>query len=236
MLCSGCGGDAAGPSNDNDMVLSAEQQAALHEALSGTGALSGLGTYTDLVLGQMGVVGSMNVEQGLPGGPAPTAARGPFATTSFGVVGLQVKLFLTVNRVRFNITYTGLVAWTGLDVTARTVDEAISVLAFGDLESGTVNLGQVDEQFQSGGLAAVVLRPDTTVYGARDGSFTLTEMSFDPAGACTGAIGAASNCTLATGRMSGSFEFNASAADVDGKIARSGSFEGVPSVSISVFQ
>ena len=237
VLLSGCGGDPTEPSEVfNDRMLSVEEQAALQAALSGSGALAGLGTYTDLVVRQMGVVGSMDVEQILAADTTSPAARTSTDTTSYGVVGMQVKLFLTVNRTRFTITYTGLVAWTDLDVATRSVHEVISILAFGNVTTGAVvNLGHVDEQFQSGGLGVVVQQQDTTLYAVRNGTFTLTDMSFGATSSCTGSIGAVSGCTLATGRMSGSFDFNASAADGDSTRSRSGSFEGVPSVSVSVF-
>lgn len=237
VLLSGCGGDPTEPSEVfNDRILSAEEQAALQTALSGSGALAGLGTYTDLVVRQMGVVGSMDVEQAQVAEPTSTAVLGSTDTTSFGVVGMQVKLFLRVNRVPFNIIYTGLVAWTDLDVATRSVHEVISILAFGNVTTGAeVNLGSVDEQFQSGGLGVVVQQQDTTIYAVRNGSFTLTELSFGTTSGCSGSIGSVSGCTLSTGRMSGSFDFNASAADGDSTRARSASFEGIPSVSVSVF-
>ena len=145
--------------------------------------------------------------------------------------GMQLDFYLgedPTSGEAFQFQHTGVIAWTGLDVDAQTVDEAVIVFADGIVDAGSIELGQPDPATWSsdwtGGIAIVYDGDTGESYLAEEGTFEIDEVSFDSEEDCLGAVvvevdgdGIDATCAVSTGTLDGSFDVTAEgpAGDVD---------------------
>ncbi len=209
MLALGaCGDDDNGPNGD---TLSAQEQAALLQALSSKGVIAP---------GAIGAISPLLSE-------AQVGSMGRFAT-----VGSQVKITLVDGGSSTTSVFTSVTGWDGLDVGAKTVDSAITVAAIAEGQ-GTFPT-TVSAEIEEGDAFASYFDGSNT-FLAESGQFSVTSSSFGATEDCpnvqTG--NGITSCRIAFGTMSGNFDFTASSASDDDYSRGNTSFS-VPAVQLSI--
>jgi len=109
--------------------------------------------------------------------------------------------------------FSGVVGWTGLNVSGKTAEEVFAVGASGSGTSVLTNGSVVVNQCTNNrcGEATYYKRTPLAFYNGTSGSFTLTAGSFTGSGSCatSGGGGVTAQCTATHGQMTGSFDFTA---------------------------
>lgn len=214
-----CGGDdgPAGPGSDGGD----EEYEAVVDALASSGALGGFGGVVLLAEPGDARIGTIDVSSG----DSPPESHQAFA--------FQYVFDVTYEGERVQGTITGISAWIGLDVSARTVDQVLSVVALSDVPGGSsVELTGED------GLAYYIENAGDpgarSAYFGSAGTFSVSSVSLGGSESCR-ARNTEWSCAYRTGTMSGSFEFDASNfAQPPGEITRSSTFSGLPLIRVTM--
>lgn len=229
LTVAACGGDDD-PTGPDGSDGGSEEFTAVVDALASSGALGGFGGVALLADPGDVQIGTIDVTAGSPSAPA-----GPMASLLAGrqAIAFQYVFDVTYEGESIQGTITGVSAWTGLDVNAKTVDEVVSVLAFSDASSGS-SFDLAGEN----GLAYYIENAGNPqahdAYFGTSGTFSVGSVSVGGGQSCGTQVSGWS-CTYATGTMSGSFNFAASNfAQPPQEITRSSSFSGLPLVRVTV--
>jgi hypothetical protein len=240
-LAVGCGGDDGGGGGG----LSQAEQVALASALSNAETLEGLGpaaAFASFIFTQVDRVGALNAgTQASVNRAINFAITGVRATSYEGAVGMQIIYTVSSGGQTASGSYTGVLGWTGLNVQAQTIDEAVSAGAVSatatPFNSGTIQLDlSSSDPF---GLGSYYNRTTNTAYLSTSGSFTLSGTSF--AGSTTDCSvtsqGVTVECDYVVGTMNGDFDFVASTRSGSGPSTYTQSpisFSGLPSVRMTI--
>ncbi|MEN0062291.1 MAG: hypothetical protein AAGA48_09070 [Myxococcota bacterium] len=105
--------------------------------------------------------------------------------------------------------HTGVLAWTGLDVKAQTVDEVILILVNGLVDAGTVDVGGfgIDD-----GIAIIWDQVAQETYIAESGTFEITSIAFATEDDCfdpSHPWGGNLDCTVSEGTLDGELDVTA---------------------------
>jgi hypothetical protein len=194
-LALGACGDDSGPGADLDQ----QEQAALIQALGTEGMLA---PFAAIPFGPMlgeAEIGSMG---------------------DFSALASQVKITLVSGEGSETFVYTGITGWQGLDAGANTVQQAISI--FHTAADGTFP-ATIDADIPGDGASAFYFdrTTDSHYFPGDGGVFRLTGSSFGATTDCSdvpGSVGAVilSDCRVATGTMTGNFDFTADRVDGTG--------------------
>jgi hypothetical protein len=195
VLGLGACGDDNGPGGD----LDEQEQAALIQALGTEGMLA---PFAAIPFGPML-------------GEADVGTMGDFSA-----VASQVKITLVSGEGSETFIYTGITGWQGLDAGANAVERALSI--FHTAAGGTFP-ATIDAEIPGDGASAFFFdgTTDSHYFPGSDGVFRLTGSSFGATSDCPdvpGSVGAVilSDCRVATGTMTGSFDFVAGRVDGTG--------------------
>ncbi len=187
LLASGCG-EGTGPGE----AMTAEEEAALIEALGSAGLIAAAGPLT------FGAVVAQADELGTAGGQA--------------AVGYQMQLVFTGGLVAEAVS-TGVLGWTGLDTGARTVATAFNASVLRPELGFPMTL---DEQIggSAPGSGIHYIKSSGSIYLADTGTFTMSSGTFGAMADCPDLPDpiegfAVTACRYATGTMAGSFDFDA---------------------------
>jgi hypothetical protein len=202
-----CGDDDNGPNGD---TLSAQEQAALLQALSSKGVIAP---------GAIAALSPLLSE-------AQIGSMGDFST-----VGSQLKVTLVNGGSSTTTVFTSVTGWDGLDVGAKSVDSAITVAAI-DEGAGTFPT-TVNASIDDGDAFASYFNGTDTFLG-ESGQFSVTSSSFGATEDCpnvqTG--NGLTSCRIAFGTMSGNFDFAGSNGSDD--YTRGNTSFSVPAVQLSI--
>ena len=208
-------GDDNGPGGD----LDEQEQAALIQALGTEGMLA---PFAAIPFGPML-------------GEADIGTMGEFSA-----VASQVKITLVNGAGTQTFVYTGITGWQGLDAGEHTVEQALSL--FHTAAGGTFP-ATIDADIPGDNAAAFFFdgTTDSHYYPGESGVFRVTGASFGSTSDCPdvpGSVGAVvlSDCRVATGAMTGNFDFTADRVDGDGPETHTQantSFE-LPAVQLSI--
>jgi hypothetical protein len=135
---------------------------------------------------------------------------------AFDAVGIQVGWDVpgvSGGNARDVGSFTGIVAWTGLDVAGKTMAEVINIGAGGSaadaFNSGTIAVNQCSGT-KCGEALYFKRTPNPGYYEGTSGTFTLQSAPFFNQTACAAPAGAApATCVVARGTMTGTFDFTA---------------------------
>lgn len=209
MLAVGaCGDDDNGPNGD---TLSAQEQAALLQALSSKNVFAPSAALALSPLLSEAEVGAM----------------GDFAT-----VGSQVKLTLVDGSTTTTSVITSVTGWAGLDVGGKTVDSALTVASV-MVDQGTFP-SVIDADLGTDQGFATYFDGTDTFFG-ESGVFQVSGSSFGGTDNCPNVqIGnGITSCRIATGTMSGNFDFSAQSSS-DDTYSRGNTSFSVPAVQLSI--
>ena len=208
-------GDDNGPGGD----LDEQEQAALIQALGTEGMLA---PFAAIPFGPML-------------GEADIGTMGEFSA-----VASQVKITLINGAVTQTFIYTGITGWQGLDAGEHTVERAVSLF---HTEAGGTFPATIDADIPGDNAAAFFFdgTTDSHYYPGESGVFRVTGASFGSTSDCPdvpGSVGAVvlSDCRVATGTMTGNFDFTADRVDGTGPDTHTQantSFE-LPAVQLSI--
>jgi hypothetical protein len=229
MLIVAACGDDEDTTGVNGTNFTAEERAALIEALTTTGAFVGspAAAYASLALAGLDEIGTISASQaaaidGAVESGISLAVSGALAT-EYDAFGVQISYDVGGATGWFK----GVVGWTGLDTDAKTVDELVSVYSYGDdQESPPSNLAG------SLGVEEPLIGTywNGATYYATDGEASITSSNFSGSTDCsvTGVT-----CSYAKGTMSGNFGFTADA--VSGTYEQDPvGFSGLPAVYVTI--
>jgi hypothetical protein len=229
LAVAGCGDDE-GATGVDGATFTAAEKAALAEAISKTGAFEGTPAdlYASFALAGLDEVGTMSasrsaaVDKAIESGIS-LAVSGALATR-YDAVGVQLSYDIQGQTGWF----VGVVGWTGLNTTAKTVDELVSVYSYG---SGSTPPSNIQGTF--GGAAVLVGAYWNGVrYNATEGSASITASAFTGTTDCS-IMGY--SCSNAKGTMSGNFGFTAQEEGASATYEQAPlSFTGLPAVSVTV--
>ncbi len=210
----GCDGDKEPTAPADVIELSEQDQEALVSSLRNSAGQGGFAAF-ELVIPQLESAGTITIDG-----------------VEYAAVGMQLDLEITDGDQTLAIEWTGLLAWTGLDGAAGTVDEIIHIIASGLLDAGDVaELGGFDPQAPFDGIAVVFQPPSQAIYISSEGTFAVTGVAFGAEEPCPNIESADTECAIAIGTMAGSFDFTANALSTEGSLMRSADFD-VPAVRI----
>lgn len=220
LLLGACSDDPSGPSGDAELN-------AVQSALATSGALGPLGAFAVFVFPQGAEFSAISVSTTVAEALARAAVEAQ--ASGFDAFGMQIDFDIVYDSSPLVVTYTGLVAWTGLNVAAESVDEAISVIADGAINAG----GSAD--LSTEGYAMYINNEDDELYFSTEGTFAVTALSFGSSSACGGESMGSIACSAAMGTMSGNFNFTA-VNYPDGllSVTKSSSYTSLPAVRVSL--
>ena len=208
-------GDDNGPGGD----LDEQEQAALIQALGTEGMIA---PFAAIPFGPML-------------GEADVGTMGEFSA-----VASQVKITLVSGEGSETFVYTGITGWQGLDAGANTIEQALSLF---HTEAGGTFPATIDADIPGEGASAFFFdqATDSHYFPGEAGVFRVTGASFGAASDCPdlpGNVGAVmlSDCRVATGTMTGSFDFTADRVDGTGPATHTQantSFD-LPAVQLSI--
>lgn len=229
VLVGGCSDD--GPTGPDDT----EEFEAVVNALNNSGALGAVGIYAAFVPAGEISFGNITVNEGSLA-EAVSRAAAEARSQGWQALAIEVNLdFTDPDEGQIQEGWTAVAAWTGLDVDAQTVDQAITTLALSDaLADNSADLATEEA------LAYVVdytTGADGTLYLGSEGTFNVTSKTFSSPTPLEGS-GAGQvpyDITYATGTISGGFDFIATDfAQPPTTVTRSSAFPGLPAVQINV--
>jgi len=227
----GCGDDGDTTDVNGDGSLTAGEKAALMEAITATGALTGpAAAYAPLALSTLSEVGTISTSQTAVIDEAietgiKLAVSAVVSASYEGAVGVQIGYDIRGDSGWF----IGVIGWNGLDTQTRTVSELVTAYGYGD-DSSTppTNL--------QGPIGGDVLVKGSywngMPYYAMSGDVSITGASFSGSTDCSVLV---YTCSYATGTMSGNFGFMAQALETTDTYEQVPvSFSGLPAVSLTV--
>jgi len=229
LAVSACGDDEDA-TGVNGATFTAAEKAALMEALTNTGAFAGTpaALYAPFALAGLDETGTISagrsaaIDEAIESGISLAVSTA--LATNYDAVGVQLSFDIQGQTGWF----IGVVGWTGLNTTAKTVDELVAVYSYGD---GTTAPSNVQGSF--GGDAVLEGSYwDGARYSATEGSASITGSGFSGSTDCsiTGFT-----CSYAQGTMSGNFGFTAQALETTDTYEQVPvSFTGLPAVSVTV--
>jgi hypothetical protein len=240
MLLAGCGDDDDGNGPDgNGTAFTAEEKEALSTAFVSTGLVPDdpqAGQLYGLLLGGVESYGTITIPAALRGAPA-SGLRLASIAGEYDATGLQYIFDITINgEPAFQALSAGIVAWSGLDVQAETIDDWISIGATD--ESATEFPDEVSGIIPDDVSAEYYVAATETLYEGISGSASITHSSFSGTPTdCTVEIPTVGTltCSYQYGSMEGAFDFVAQPVLVEGENATfaSTSYD-LPAVRVSI--
>lgn len=226
---------AAACSENGGDSLNLAEKTALSQALTTSGALTGAGPaagFGPVALFMLPNIGALSA--GTAASSALNASlSGVRAATYEGAVGVQV-IYTSGSTSQ---TFTGVIGWSGLNVTASTVDEVVSA---GALTSSTTPVGNGSNTTINGstGFGAYWLRtPQASYSPGSTGNFELTTGSFTGTQVDCASLAEVSQCNYRTGTMSGQFNFTAQRVGATGEYTQTPvTFSNLPAVRVTIVE
>jgi hypothetical protein len=220
-LLAGCDDDDNNGPSGNGTQLTAEERAALATAFTNTGLIPNDPEFAQLyslLLGGIQSYGTMTVPASLRAG-ATSGIRLAKVSGEYDATAIQYLFDISINgEPFFQGLSAGIVAWSGLDVAAETVDDWISIgggddasTEFPETISGTVP-DDVD--------AAYYLDATETLYEGISGSASITATSFSGSPVdCSVEIPTIGTltCSYLYGSQEGDFDFVAAPVFTEGE-------------------
>jgi hypothetical protein len=211
VLLSGCGDDDNNGPDSNGTQFTAAEKQALSAAFVNTGLIPDnpeAGQLYGLLLGGITSYGTITVPAALREAPA-SGLRLANLTGEFDATGLQYIFDISVNgEPAFQGLSAGIVAWSGLNVEAETIDDWISIGATD--ETATTFPDQVSGVVPEDVSAEYYVAATQTLYEGISGNASITSSSFGSSTTdCTITIPTVGtlNCTYKYGSMQGAFDF-----------------------------
>lgn len=196
-----------------DRSLSQGERDALATALGEVGMLS---AYVD-GMGDVDEVGTLTVTTNFAN-PAPTTTSTTASAATMDSFAFQVSITDGTDVY----TETALIAWSGLDEAAETVDELLFVVATDLLDAGSADIGSIigfgDPANGSTSFMGFAIQIDNingTSLISESGTFDIDSITLDPAVDCDVLPAGAATCTEAEGDLEGSLDMDAYEAPVD---------------------
>jgi hypothetical protein len=209
-LLAGCDDDDNNGPSSNGTELTAEERAALATAFTNTGLIPDDPQFAPLyglLLGGIQSYGTVTVPAALRAG-ATSGVRLAKVTGEYDATAVQYLFDISINgEPVFQGVSAGIVAWSGLDVAAETVDDWINIGGSDDsaTEFPETLSGTVPEEV----YAAYYLDATETLYEGISGSASITASSFS---------GSAVDCTIeipTIGTLSCSYRYGSQEGDFD---------------------
>ena len=210
FVLAACSDDDNGPSNTGTQ-FTPQEKAALTTAFINSGLLPSTGEeaqLASLLLGGIQSYGTITIPASLRTGGA-SGLRLANVAGEYDATGIQYLFDISVNgQPAFTGLAAGLVAWSGLDVQAETVDDWINVSAADD--QATSFPDQVSGVVPDDVSAEYYLHSTGVFYEGISGNASITQSSFNSSTTdCSMDIQGFGtlNCSYRYGNMKGAFDF-----------------------------
>jgi hypothetical protein len=229
----GCGDDG-GPSGGGD--LTDQEKQVLANALAQADDVTGIGAFAGSIVSLINDVGTLNagtqasirrvINDRLHLSTSGTAA------TSYDGVGFAMVYTYDVGGQSYEGFFLGVVGWSGINVSAGTVDELVMVGGFGE---GSTLPALAEGAIEDGDVFALYFDGSTAYFGVT-GSASASPSFGGSSTDCSQTVeGYTFDCSYTTGSMDGDFEFEASDVAEEQSYTQSPiAFADLPSLRISV--
>ncbi len=209
----GCGDDDNGPTDTIGTEFTAEERAALSTALVSAGFFgesSEAAPAYGLLLGGITSYGSITIPSSLRAGPSG-AVRMAMVAGEYDATAVQYLFDISINGIpEVQGLFAGIVAWSGLDVQAETIDDYISIGAGTDDGSATEFPETVSGSVPDDVSAEYWLASTNTLYLGISGTASITASNFGGSAAdCSVNIPGVGDltCSYEHGSQEGAFDF-----------------------------
>lgn len=226
---------AAACSDNGGESLNLAEKTALSNALTNSGALTAAGPAAGF--GAVAVFMLPNIGSLTAGTSAANALnasiQGLRAASYEGAVGFQIIYTSGASSE----TFTGVVGWTGLNVTANTVDEVVAAGALTATATPVANGSNTTIDGNTGFGAYWVRTPAASYSPGSTGNFVLTSSSFTGEQVDCASLAEVAQCSYRTGSMTGQFNFTADRVGATGTYTQTPvTFSNMPAVRITIVE
>jgi hypothetical protein len=227
----GCGDDG-GPSGG---ALSSQEKQVLANALAQADDVTGLGGFAGSIVTLVEEVGKLDAAAGAAFRRAVNDAVRLSATrlaaASYDGVGFAIEYDYNIEGQVFQGFFIGVVGWSGINVSANTVDELVMVGGFGE---GSTLPSSASGTIEDGDVFAIYWDGSTGFYGTSGSASASPNFSGSSTDCSSSSQGYTFDCSYTTGSMSGDFDFVADD-DTGGSYEQTPiSFSSLPSLRMSI--
>jgi len=207
-------------------TLSDLERDVLADALEETGVLDSLGRLGPFAVRELRDVATMQVQSSWP-----QAVMATGSVWEGGGVQLDVDL---ANAGPFSpdVEVTALIAWKGLDVANRSVEEAIAILAPSLVDIGSTDLA-LPNLDPADGSALVYVDSPRGLYAATAGTFDIVDVVLGNATTCAGVLANWITCEVTDGDLEGDFDVDGEDVVTGSTATITGSFD-IPAIRLSI--
>jgi hypothetical protein len=224
-----------GCSEDDPTGPSSTELDAVQAALINSGAMSFLGAFAPFAFAEGVTPTSIDITDGT----AEAFARAAVAaqTAGYDAFGVQLVIDATFEGDPVSESFTGLVAWTGLDVEEETVDKSLTLLGAGEMGAGS-SRDMADDNYdpvaETGGFAIFIDNQLQDIFYNSTGTFSVSAISFGSPTTGTGVTMGSLAYTAAVGSMSGSFTLGMANIGQTSTMDLASTFSGLPAVKVTI--